>query len=71
MSVHVYMTKGLFRFQDPSSGEIHECRAGTKFMIPEKTLHIEEEHQGYSAIVGMSEAELPDPFVRPPEELDA
>ena len=70
VSMHIYITEGMFRFQDPATGKVHECVAGTRFDIPERTLHIEEEHHGYTAIAGMSKAEVPQPFVRPPEELE-
>ncbi len=71
VSMHIYITDGTFRFQDPATGEVHDCVAGTRFDIPERTLHIEEEHHGYTAIIGLSKTSLPEPFVRPPEELDA
>lgn len=71
VSMHIYITSGTFRFQDPATQEVHECVAGTRFDIPERTLHIEEEHKGYTGISGLSKSEFPQPFVRPPEELDA
>ena len=70
VSMHIYITSGTFRFQDPSTNEIHECVAGTRFDIPERTLHIEEDHNGYTAIAGMSKKNVPQPFVRPPAELN-
>ena len=70
VGMHIYITSGMFRFQDPATGEIHECVQGTRFDIPERTLHIEEEHHGYSGIAGMSKKEVPQPFVRPPSELE-
>tara|TARA_B100000586_G_scaffold250114_1_gene208430 strand:- start:291 stop:644 length:354 start_codon:yes stop_codon:yes gene_type:complete len=70
VSMHIYITEGRFRFKDPATGELHECVAGTRFDIPERTLHIEEEHHGYTAIAGMSKSEVPQPFVRQPEELE-
>ena len=67
----VYITKGVFRFQDPENGEVHECSEGSRFVIPERTLHIEEAHSGYSAIVGTrGELSSGEPFVRSPAELD-
>ena len=71
--IHVYIQEGTFRFQDPSTGQIHECRPGTKFVIPPRTLHIEEAHDGYSAIIGLSvdPQNLPQPVIRQPEELEA
>lgn len=71
VSIHAYITKGIFHFQDPSTGTVHECRKGTKFVIPERTLHIEQEHHGYTAIIGLSKMEVSQPFVRSPEELNA
>ena len=71
VSMHIYITSGMFRFQDPATGKVHECVAGTRFDIPERTLHIEEEHNGYTGISGMSKKPVPQPFVRPPEELEA
>ncbi|RPG23878.1 MAG: hypothetical protein CBC10_013400 [Gammaproteobacteria bacterium TMED50] len=71
MSIRAYITSGKFRFQDPASGEVHECVAGTRFVIPERTLHIEEEHHGYRAVIGLSKQELEGEFVHPPEELEA
>ena len=70
VGLYVYITAGKFRFQDPATGAVHECVRGTKFVIPERTLHIEEEHQGYSAIVGLTKQDVPQPFVRQPSELD-
>ena len=70
VSIRAYITSGKFRFQDPASGEVHECVEGTRFVIPERTLHIEEEHHGYRAVIGLSKQELEGPFVRPPEELE-
>ncbi len=69
--IHVYIQEGTFRFQDPSTDEIHECRPGTKFVIPPRTLHIEEAHDGYKAIIGLSVPldKIPQPFVRSPDEL--
>mgnify|MGYP000336061815 CR=1 FL=1 len=69
LSMHIYITEGIFRFEDPATGEVHECVSGTRFHIPERALHIEEEHHGYSAIVGRSKSEVPEPFVRLAEEL--
>ena len=63
------VSRRIFRFQDPTTGAVHECGPGTKFVIPERTLHIEEEHSGYKGVVGMTTDPLPQPFVRPPEEL--
>ena len=71
VSLQVYILDGVFRFQDPADDAVHECVKGTRFVIPERTLHIEEEHHGYTAIVGMSKTEVPAPFVRPPSELTA
>ncbi|MEC9251528.1 MAG: hypothetical protein VX697_00940 [Pseudomonadota bacterium] len=70
VGMHIYITEGTFCFQDPATGEVHECVAGTRFDIPERTLHIEEEHYGYTAIAGMSKSEVPQPFVRSPNELE-
>ena len=70
VGIYVYITAGKFRFQDPATDTVHECVRGTKFVIPERTLHIEEEHHGYSAIVGLTKADFPQPFVRPPSELE-
>ena len=70
VGLFVYITEGVFRFQDPATGEIHECTQGTKFVLPERTLHIEEAHNGYSAIVGLTKEDVPPPFVRPPSELE-
>ena len=72
VDVHVYIQAGKFRFQDPATGKVHECVAGTKFVIPPRTLHIEEEHHGYTAIIGLSVPfdQIDDSFVRPPEELE-
>ncbi len=43
------------------------------FVIPPRTLHIEESHDGYNAIIGLSvdPQNLPQPIVRQPEELEA
>lgn len=70
VGLYVYITAGKFRFQDPATEEVHECVRGTKFVIPERALHIEEEHQGYSAIVGLTKQDVPQPFVRQPSELE-
>lgn len=70
VGLYVYITGGKFRFQDPATGDVHECVRGTKFLIPERTLHIEEEHQGYTAIVGLTKKDFPQPFVRDPSELE-
>lgn len=70
VGLYVYITQGKFRFQDPATGEVHECVRGSKFVIPERALHIEEEHNGYSAIVGLTKQDVPQPFVRPPSELE-
>ena len=34
IDIHVYITEGTFRFQDPSTGTVYECGPGTKFHIP-------------------------------------
>ena len=68
--MQIDITNGRFRFQDPATGTVHECVAGTRFDISERTLHIEEAHRGYSAIVGFSKDEVPEPFIRAPEELE-
>ena len=70
IGLYVYITEGKFRFQDPATGEIHECVKGTRFVIPERTLHIEEEHHGYKGYVGLTKEEFPQPFVRDPAELE-
>ena len=71
VGIHFYVQEGVFRFQDPADGTVHECGPGSRFIIPERTLHIEEEHHGYKGVVGMTKDPVPQPFVRPPEELDA
>jgi len=38
VSMHIYITEGIFRFQDPATGKVHECVAGTRFDIPETYL---------------------------------
>ncbi|MCY4657005.1 MAG: hypothetical protein OXC80_09340 [Gammaproteobacteria bacterium] len=70
VGMYIYITDGMFRFQDPATDELHECIPGTKFVIPERALHIEEEHNGYSAIIGFTKKEVPQPFVRAPSELE-
>ena len=69
MSMHIYITEGTLRIKDTATGEVHEGVSGTRFDIPERALHIEEEHHGYSAIAGLSKSEVPEPLVRLPEEL--
>ena len=69
LSMHIYITEGTLRVKDTATGEVHECVSGTRFHIPERALHIEEEHHGYSAIVGRSKLEVLEPFVRLAEEL--
>lgn len=69
IGLYVYITDGKFRFQDPATNEIHECVKGTRFIIPEQALHIEEEHNGYKGFVGLTKEEFPQPFVRDPAEL--
>lgn len=68
--IHAYILDGVFHFEDPGTGEVYECGAGTKFVIPPRTLHIEDKHNGYTAIIGLSESPVPEPFVRSPEELE-
>ena len=70
VSQTVYITEGVFRFTDPATGETHDCGPGSKFFIPERTLHVEEEHKGYKGVIGIDKAEFPQPFVRSPEELE-
>lgn len=70
IGLYVYITDGMFRFQDPATNEIHECVKGTRFVIPERALHIEEEHNGYKGYVGMTREVFPQPFVRDPAELE-
>lgn len=65
----LYITDGKFRFRDPATDTLYECVRGTKFVIPERALHIEEPHQGYSIIVGFTKKDVPQPFVRSPDEL--
>ena len=69
VSMHIYITEGTLRIKDTTTGEVHEGVSGTRFDIPERALHIEEEHHGYSAIAGLSKSEVPEPLVRLPEEL--
>ena len=69
IGLYVYITDGKFRFQDPATGEIHECVKGTRFVIPERALHIEEEHNGYKGYLGMKREVFPQNFVRDPDEL--
>ena len=69
IGLYVYITDGMFRFQDPATGEVHECVKGTRFVIPERALHIEEEHNGYKGYTGLTREEFPQPFVRDPAEL--
>lgn len=69
IGLYVYITDGMFRFQDPATGDIHECVKGTRFVIPERALHIEEEHHGYKGYLGQTREEFPQPFVRDPAEL--
>ena len=70
IGLYVYITDGKFRFQDPATNEIHECVKGTRFVIPERSLHIEEEHYGYKGFLGMTREVFPQNFVRDPAELD-
>ena len=69
IGLYVYITDGKFRFQDPATEEIHECVKGTRFVIPERALHIEEQHNGYKGYVGLTREQFPEPFVRDPAEL--
>ena len=69
IGLYVYITDGMFRFQDPATGTVHECVKGTRFVIPERALHIEEEHNGYKGYTGLTREVFPDPFVRDPAEL--
>ncbi len=69
IGLYVYITDGKFRFQDPATEAIHECVKGTRFVIPERALHIEEEHHGYKGYVGLTREEFPENFVRDPAEL--
>ena len=69
IGLYVYITDGMFRFQDPATEAIHECVKGTRFVIPERALHIEEEHHGYKGYVGLTREEFPENFVRDPAEL--
>ena len=69
IGLYVYITDGKFRFQDPATGTVHECVKGTRFVIPERALHIEEEHNGYKGYTGLTRPVFPDPFVRDPAEL--
>ena len=71
VGVHVYVSEGVFRFQDPATGAVHECGPGSKFVIPERTLHIEEDHDGYTGLIGLTKESIPEPFIRSPEELEA
>ncbi len=73
IDIHGYIKAGNFRFQDPSTGEKHDCGPGSYFRIPPRTLHIEEEHDGYDIILGLSVAfeNIPEPAIRPPEELES
>lgn len=70
VGIYAYITSGTFRFQDPATEMVHECTAGTRFVIPERALHIEEEHNGYNAFVGFTKENVPEPFVRDPAELE-
>ena len=71
VDIYTYITRGTFRFQDPATGDVHECVPGTKFRIPPRTLHIEEAHDGYSALFDLSVPfdQIGEDFIRPPEEL--
>ena len=72
IDIHGYITHGAFRFRDASTGEEHDCGPGSYFHIPPRTLHIEDAHEGYDVILGLSVPfeEIPDPASRPPEDLD-
>jgi len=71
IDIHGYIKTGSFCFKDPSTGEMHECVPGSYFRIPPRTLHIEEAHEGYDVILGLSVPfdEIPEPAVRQPSEL--
>ena len=71
IGIHFYVSEGIFHFQDPATGTVHACGPGTKFVIPERTLHIEEDHDGYKGVVGLTKEIFPEPFIRQPEELEA
>ena len=71
IGIHFYVSEGIFRFQDPATGAVHQCGPGTKFVLPERTLHIEEDHDGYKGVVGLTKEIFPEPFIRQPEELEA
>ena len=70
VSQTVYITEGLFRFTDPATGETHDCGPGSKIVIPERTLHIEEAHPNYKGVVGINKPDFPEPYVRSLEELE-
>ncbi len=38
IGIHFYVSEGIFRFQNPATGAVHQCGPGTKFVIPERTL---------------------------------
>ena len=73
IDIHGYITQGAFRFRDAATGEEHDCGPGSYFHIPPRTLHIEDAHDGYDVILGLSVPfeEIPDPASRPPEDLEA
>jgi hypothetical protein len=64
------MVEGTLRLTDPTNGVTHVVGAGTKVVVPARTLHAEK-HDGFKAVLGLSvdPSTLEQPINLPPEEL--
>jgi quercetin dioxygenase-like cupin family protein len=69
----LYVLDGDLYFTDVAEGKIHTCRAGTKIVVPRRSLHAELSRGGYHIIFGTSvpPEEFGEPVNRTPEMLNS
>ncbi len=66
-----YVLAGHLTLTDVENQVVHDCPAGTRVVVPARTLHAESSTGGYTIVLGTSvpPAEFGDPVDRPPETL--
>ena len=66
-----HILSGTLALTDASTGEVHQCEAGSRIRVPARTLHAETSRDGYQIALGTSvpAEEFGDPVNLPPQAL--
>ena len=66
-----HILSGTLAFTDTATGQVHQCKAGSRIKVPARSLHAETSHDGYRIALGTSvpAEDFGDPINLPPQGL--